>query len=104
MIDAGARVGMVAYDGKLPVDIAVQEPEPGHPIVEDCASAWALQFAEMRKTVRFTYHTGIARQLFDNPVLVGSWDGSGRYSEQWSEVVMTKMEGPDGCPAFTATA
>jgi 1,4-alpha-glucan branching enzyme len=58
----------------------------------------------MRKTVNFTYRTGIARKLFDNPVLAGSWDGAGRYSEQWSEVPMTPIEVPDGCPAFTATA
>lgn len=34
LIDAGARVDLVAYDGKLPVDIAVQELGAEHPIVE----------------------------------------------------------------------
>ena len=57
----------------------------------------------MLKTVRFTYHTGIARSIFDNPVLAGSWDAAGRYSGQWSEVEMEKIDGPDGCPSFTAT-
>lgn len=58
----------------------------------------------MRKTVRFNYYTGIYQKLFDNPVLAGTWDGAGRYSEQWSEVAMRNITGPDGCPAFTATA
>jgi len=33
LIDAGARLDIVAYDGKLPVDIAVEELGPEHPIV-----------------------------------------------------------------------
>src|ERR1035441_9154419 len=58
----------------------------------------------MRKTVRFTYHTGIARDIFDNPVLSGAWDGAGRYSTQWSDHKMDKIVGPDGCPSFSTTA
>jgi uncharacterized protein len=33
LVEAGARVDLVAYDGKLPVDIARQELGPEHPIV-----------------------------------------------------------------------
>ncbi len=57
----------------------------------------------MLRTVKFTYHTGIAKHLFDNPVLAGSWDGTGHYCDTWSEVPMQKIKGPDGCPSFTAT-
>jgi ankyrin repeat protein len=35
LIEAGARVDLVAYDGKLPIDIAVQELGPNHPIAEE---------------------------------------------------------------------
>jgi 1,4-alpha-glucan branching enzyme len=43
----------------------------------------------------------LAADLFDNAKLRGSWDASGHYSDQWSEKAMTKVKGPDGCPAFT---
>jgi ankyrin repeat protein len=33
LLDAGARTDLVAWDGKLPIDIAVQELGPDHPIV-----------------------------------------------------------------------
>jgi 1,4-alpha-glucan branching enzyme len=56
----------------------------------------------MRKTIRFTYHTGIARDLFENAVLTASWDAQGGYSDQWSERPMKEIVGADGCPAFTA--
>ncbi len=58
----------------------------------------------MRKTVQFTYYTGIAGSVFENPVLTGSWDAAGNFSEHWSEAKMQPIDGPDGCPAFTATA
>jgi len=58
----------------------------------------------MRKTFRFTYYTGIAQKLFDNPVLSGSWSPDGRYSDEWSDVAMQEIDGPDGCPAFMTTA
>jgi ankyrin repeat protein len=35
LINAGARLDLVAYDGKLPVDIAMEELGPQHPIVEE---------------------------------------------------------------------
>jgi 1,4-alpha-glucan branching enzyme len=57
----------------------------------------------MPKSVAFTYHTGITRPIFNNPVLVGSWDAAGRYSGQWSEKGMQPITGPDGCPSFIAT-
>lgn len=56
----------------------------------------------MRKTFQFSYHTGIARELFANPVLAGSWDGAGHFSGQWSEQQMVRTVGLDGCPTFTA--
>jgi hypothetical protein len=34
-VEAGARIDLVAYDGKLPFDIAVQELGSKHPIVEE---------------------------------------------------------------------
>jgi 1,4-alpha-glucan branching enzyme len=57
----------------------------------------------MRRTVAFTYHTGIATPIFHNPVLVGSWDAAGHYSGQWPEKPMESVTGPDGCPSFIAT-
>jgi 1,4-alpha-glucan branching enzyme len=57
----------------------------------------------MRKTIRFNYYTGIAQTLFDRVVLSGSWDRRGRFSDAWSEVAMERADGPDGCPAYTAT-
>lgn len=53
--------------------------------------------------VRFTYLTGIMPEVFRDVKLRGSWDSSGRYSEQWSTVPMRKVQGEDGCPAYTAT-
>ena len=48
--------------------------------------------------VRFRYLTGLKRELFRNARLVGSWDGSGRFSAVWSETPMTpgrpKMAAP----------
>jgi 1,4-alpha-glucan branching enzyme len=45
-------------------------------------------------TVRFTYLTGIKRQLFRNARLAGSWN-------DWAETPMNAIVGDDGCPAFT---
>ena len=53
--------------------------------------------------VRFRYLTGFKRELFSNARLVGSWDGSGRFSAVWSETPMTPGRAEDGCPCFVAT-
>jgi 1,4-alpha-glucan branching enzyme len=53
--------------------------------------------------VRFTYFTGLARSIFRNARLKGSWDIQGMYSADWTERSMTEFTAPDGCPAFTAT-
>jgi 1,4-alpha-glucan branching enzyme len=52
--------------------------------------------------VHFVYQTGLDRAIFRNVKLVGSWDGRGVYSSQWSSVPMHDAKGDDGCPAFTA--
>lgn len=53
--------------------------------------------------VRFRYLTGLNGELFSNARLVGSWDGSGRFSAVWSETPMTPGRAEDGCPCFVAT-
>jgi uncharacterized protein len=35
LLDAGARTDLLAWDGKLPLDIAVQELGPSHPIIDE---------------------------------------------------------------------
>ncbi len=55
-------------------------------------------------TVRFVYSTGIAREVFKNVKLVGSWDAAGRFSDAWSaapaSMAMQNLE--DGCPSYVA--
>ncbi|MEW5803039.1 MAG: alpha-amylase family glycosyl hydrolase [bacterium] len=53
--------------------------------------------------VRFMYSTGMKRDLFHNARLTGSWDRSGRYSEQWTESTMEPGVLEDGSICFTAT-
>lgn len=53
--------------------------------------------------VRFTYFTGLRRNIFDNVRLIGSWDQNGHYSNQWTVVPMQPIIAEDGCPGFTAT-
>ncbi len=53
--------------------------------------------------VQFRYLTGLKRQIFSNAVLKGSWDGSGVYSQAWTETPMTPGIAEDGCPCFAAT-
>ena len=52
------------------------------------------------KTVEFHFLTGLKRQIFRKPRLVGSWDASGRYSDHWSEIADAGGTGEDGCPMF----
>jgi 1,4-alpha-glucan branching enzyme len=44
-------------------------------------------------TVRFQYITGIARPLFRNARLCGSWNA-------WADIPMREVLAEDGCPAF----
>ena len=52
------------------------------------------------RAIEFQFLTGLKRQIFRNPRLLGSWDTSGRYSDHWSESPMQEMTGDDGCPMF----
>jgi len=53
--------------------------------------------------VEFTFHVGLTRGAFRNPRLSGSWDASGRYSDQWTELPMEGSPDETGCDAFTAS-
>ncbi len=55
------------------------------------------------KTVEFEFVTGLKRPMFRNACLRGSWDGNGRYSDNWTESPMQEVVGEDGCPTFTAS-
>src|SRR6476661_6406016 len=52
--------------------------------------------------VHFTFHAGVSRPVFQHVRLVGSWDGEGRHSEQWTTVEMLEFRDESGCPAFQA--
>ncbi|MDF3064944.1 MAG: alpha amylase catalytic region [Polyangiaceae bacterium] len=52
--------------------------------------------------MKFIYDTGIRRKLFDNVRLCGSWDARGRFSDEWSELIMKESVGPDGARVFEA--
>jgi len=54
------------------------------------------------RRVVFRYQTGLARPIFRNARLRGSWDGNGHYSDQWTETAMADIIAADGCPAFEA--
>jgi len=56
------------------------------------------------QTVEFQFITGLKRAILRNPRLLGSWDGSGRYSDQWTESPMQEEIGTDGCPVFKGSA
>jgi len=53
--------------------------------------------------VTFEYRSGIRSPLFRNVRLMGSWDGSGRYSQTWSTLPMEPISAEDGCPAWRAS-
>jgi len=53
--------------------------------------------------VNFTFHSGVKRHLFSNVRLSGSWNASGIYSAQWTEVPMAAAQDETGCDAFTAS-
>ncbi|MDD5319372.1 MAG: alpha-amylase family glycosyl hydrolase [Methylococcales bacterium] len=50
--------------------------------------------------VDFQFITGLKRTIFRNARLRGSWDDSGRYSDNWTEAPMQEEMGTDGCPVF----
>lgn len=55
------------------------------------------------KSVEFWYVTGLLDPIFRHARLVGSWDASGRYSNQWTESAMEETTWHDGLQAFRAT-
>jgi 1,4-alpha-glucan branching enzyme len=52
--------------------------------------------------VNFTFHSGVKRRLFRNVRLSGSWDATGRFSNQWTESPMVTARDETGCEAFSA--
>jgi 1,4-alpha-glucan branching enzyme len=52
--------------------------------------------------VNFTFHSGVKRPLFRNVRLSGSWDATGRFSNQWTEVPMVASQDETGCDPFEA--
>jgi len=53
-------------------------------------------------TVQFSFHPGIRQDLFREATLVGSWDQSGRYSDDWSSRPMQKTVGSEEVVVFEA--
>ena len=52
--------------------------------------------------MKFVYDTGLKRKLFHNVRLWGSWDSSGRYSDEWTEAPMKERVAGDGGVVFEA--
>jgi len=55
------------------------------------------------QTVEFQFITGLKREIFRNARLRGSWNGQGRFSDNWTEMPMRAEIGADGCPIFKAS-
>jgi len=55
------------------------------------------------RTVECQFITALKRAIFRNARLRGSWDGNGRYSDDWTESPMQEEVGEDGCPIFKAS-
>ena len=53
--------------------------------------------------VKFTFHSGVNRRLFQNVRLSGSWDTNGNFSNQWTQQPMAPAQDETRCDAFTAT-
>jgi 1,4-alpha-glucan branching enzyme len=53
-------------------------------------------------SVRFEWWTGLRRPIFRQVRLMGSWDGSGLYSDRWLATPMQAFVAEDGCPAWRA--
>ena len=52
--------------------------------------------------MKFIYDTGIARRLFRNVRLLGSWDAQGKRSDSWSEHPMREVRDLDGALTYEA--
>lgn len=50
--------------------------------------------------VQFTYLTGLKQDIFRHAYLIGSWDKSGYYADQWTSSSMHKTTASDGCLGF----
>ena len=44
--------------------------------------------------VNFTFHTGLKHKRFSNVLLSGSWDATGKFSNQWSKRWRYRRTGP----------
>ena len=53
--------------------------------------------------VEFTYYTGLARDIFHDARLAGSWDAAGRVSDLWTEQPMAAVRTEDGGRGFRTT-
>ncbi|MCB2261592.1 MAG: alpha amylase C-terminal domain-containing protein [Candidatus Thiosymbion ectosymbiont of Robbea hypermnestra] len=53
--------------------------------------------------VHFEYHTGLHSPFILEARLGGTWDGSGRFAEDFHFTPMEAFTADDGCPAFRAT-
>jgi 1,4-alpha-glucan branching enzyme len=53
--------------------------------------------------VTLTFHSGVKRPLFQNVRLSGSWDASGIFSSEWTQLPMLASKDWSGCDAFSAT-
>jgi 1,4-alpha-glucan branching enzyme len=52
--------------------------------------------------MKFVYDTGLARKVFQNVRLLGTWDAGGKLSSEWSESPMREVSAPDGAIVFEA--
>src|SRR6188508_1138995 len=52
--------------------------------------------------MKFVYDTGLARKVFQNVRLLGTWDAAGKHSSEWSECPMREVSAPDGAIVFEA--
>ena len=53
--------------------------------------------------VTFRFHSGLKHKVFSNVRLSGSWDATGKFSNQWTEVPMALSPDWTGCDAFSAS-
>jgi len=52
--------------------------------------------------MKFVYDTGLARKVFQNVRLLGTWDATGKHSSEWSEIDMQEQGAADGAIVFEA--
>ncbi|MFI5460579.1 MAG: alpha-amylase family glycosyl hydrolase [Isosphaerales bacterium] len=58
--------------------------------------------ASTKIAVQFVFAPSVKRDVFQNVRLTGSWDGEGRYSDDWSTAPMERYISEDGCPCYRA--